>query len=480
MRKNSHIGLILFIVIILAAAGGAAYWYVRSAAPYETIFLEGTFINGSNVGNMTAEEVEEEIRSRVENYSLTLFFADGARENLTMEDIGFGYASDGKVAEILASQNPYEWIRGKLGQTKSYTVGEAYTFDEDRLREALFSLPEMKPENQTDPVNARMQMGEGNHLTIIPENDGSRIDGEKVFSAVKDAVRSGAAELDVTALDACSHADVRADDPRLLLQVSDLNSYLDEEIVYTMYDGSQIVLNRDTMAPWLSVSSDDPNYPDFYYFDVDKVKAGCREFVAQIASSYDYVKDSVIFHSSWQGDIEMACSDYGRVIDQEAESEALYNAILTRTSATLTPHYSLERDADGTFGGTYVEVDIEGQHMWYYRDGELWLDSDVVTGKGSDPSRRTPKGVFDIYTKERGRTLKGEINPSTGQPSYESYVNYWMPFYEGVGLHDATWRGSFGGSIYWDSGSHGCVNMPYSKAGELYEMVEVGTPVIVI
>lgn len=64
--------------------------------------------------------------------------------------------------------------------------------------------------------------------------------------------------------------------------------------------------------------------------------------------------------------------------------------------------------------------------------------------------------------------------------SYQSFVNFWMPFNEGVGLHDASWRGSFGGDIYLYSGSHGCVNLPYSSAASLYEMVEIGTPVLVL
>ena len=45
--------------------------------------------------------------------------------------------------------------------------------------------------------------------------------------------------------------------------------------------------------------------------------------------------------------------------------------------------------------------------------------------------------------------------------------------------HDAGWRSAFGGSIYLSSGSHGCVNMPRAKAEELFDILPVGTPVIV-
>ena len=61
-----------------------------------------------------------------------------------------------------------------------------------------------------------------------------------------------------------------------------------------------------------------------------------------------------------------------------------------------------------------------------------------------------------------------------------SHVTYWMPFvWNAVALHDATWRYSFGGDIYQTSGSHGCVNLPYEKAEELFNICEVGDVVVV-
>lgn len=54
-----------------------------------------------------------------------------------------------------------------------------------------------------------------------------------------------------------------------------------------------------------------------------------------------------------------------------------------------------------------------------------------------------------------------------------------MPFDGGIGLHDATWRNKFGGNIYINKGSHGCVNLPYQTAEYIYENVKVGTKVLV-
>ena len=62
--------------------------------------------------------------------------------------------------------------------------------------------------------------------------------------------------------------------------------------------------------------------------------------------------------------------------------------------------------------------------------------------------------------------------------NYSSPVKYWMPFVGNVGFHSASWRNSFGGSIYINSGSHGCVNLPESAAQKLYSLVETGDPVV--
>ena len=125
---------------------------------------------------------------------------------------------------------------------------------------------------------------------------------------------------------------------------------------------------------------------------------------------------------------------------------------------------------DREVGDTYVEVSLDDQHMWFIVDGDVYLDSDCVTGNYGTAD--TPKGFFEVNNKVSPCTLKGD--------DYTSYVTYWMPFIGGGwGLHDADWRSSFGGSIYKGNGSHGCVNLPYDIAKKLYAHTEEGTPVIV-
>ncbi len=117
---------------------------------------------------------------------------------------------------------------------------------------------------------------------------------------------------------------------------------------------------------------------------------------------------------------------------------------------------------------TYIDVDIKNQMLTYVENGQVILASPVVTGK---PGNSTPKGVFIINYTKPGKYLNG--------PTWHVWVDRWMRFSGNCGLHDATWRKEFGGEIYKTNGSHGCVNLPHDVALQLYDMVGVGTTVVV-
>lgn len=118
--------------------------------------------------------------------------------------------------------------------------------------------------------------------------------------------------------------------------------------------------------------------------------------------------------------------------------------------------------------GTFVEIDISDQDINMMVDNVCILNSAVVTGKIDSP---TYEGYFYIYDKETDRYLYGK--------DYCSHVDYWMPFNGQIGIHDADWRDEFGGDIYLEHGSHGCVNSPDATAETIYNNSEVGTKVLV-
>lgn len=115
--------------------------------------------------------------------------------------------------------------------------------------------------------------------------------------------------------------------------------------------------------------------------------------------------------------------------------------------------------------------------MWYLQNGAVVFESDVVTGKNSTI---TPPGVYTILEKLSPTVLVGNIDPVTKEPEYRTPVTFWMRVtWSGIGFHDATWQPAFGGDVYLWNGSHGCINMPYYSAQELYSLIQIGVPVVI-
>lgn len=149
----------------------------------------------------------------------------------------------------------------------------------------------------------------------------------------------------------------------------------------------------------------------------------------------------------------------GRFMNKWEEDNNTVNS-LNITPISIIPGYN-----------TYIDVDIDKQVVTYFEDGAIVFQSPCVTG-AVNSGHGTPTGKFNIINKIPGKRLKG--------PTWDCWVNRWMKFTNtNCGFHDAKWRKSFGSDIYLTNGSHGCVNMPYNKVCELYDMVKVGTTVIV-
>ena len=208
--------------------------------------------------------------------------------------------------------------------------------------------------------------------------------------------------------------------------------------------------------------------------------------VQELASRYDTRYLERTFDSTLAGEITIKASrnDYGYTVLQEDEAAQIREDIESRKHVTREPvyletnswgnPYYLAREGTDDLNGTYIEVDLTAQHVWYYKDGEVYTECDCVSGDVTD-DHGTQTGCFPLAYKESPSVLTG----GTGDSAYEEKVNYWMPFFEGQGLHDATWRYYFGGNIYRGNGSHGCVNLPLWAAQEIYEAVDTGTAIII-
>jgi hypothetical protein len=214
--------------------------------------------------------------------------------------------------------------------------------------------------------------------------------------------------------------------------------------------------------------------------DISALDAWLKEFT----NRYNTLGTERTFTCMRGDTITVDGGSYGWLVDSVAERNAILSAIANNSTETREPYY-IQRGAvhpseQGLpdWGGTYVEVDQVTQKLYYFVNGELVLESDVVTGLPTI-KRSTPNGVYQVMLKVTPAILRGPIMPD-GSYEWESNVVYWMQVTSnGVGMHDASWQPWFGGNRYTYGGSHGCINLPFAKAQQLYQQIEVGTPVII-
>lgn len=453
-----------------AAAAFLVIVYCMIAARYARVFLPNTYINGFEAGGFSAADTEALLRNSVEKYQLEVAFRGGKCEEIKGSDIDLTYVSSNEVSELLKAQNRMGWLFSLLGRKASGHVKTSFRFDEDKLKHFLEALPEFDSGSVTKPRNARIVLMSDQTYRVADAVEGNEPDQDVIFRAVSDAISASESRLSLNNVSgAYKKPQVTAEDEDLKARAEDLNNYVSTVITLRYPDGTDTEIGRDQLVSWIG-KDEDGNYA----VDADTVYTAVYKIVKAAAEKFDHVQNTIDFQTTAEGTVNEFCSPYGYRIDKQGMTEKIYSDLYARKSGEIELENSVSGDMDPTFGGTYIEVDVTGQHLYYYRDGKLALDSDVVTGLESDRDRLTPSGVFAVFAKKQDQTL-GSLE-ITG---YASHVDYWMPFYESYGMHDAGWRSSFGGDIYLTSGSHGCVNLPPDFAAELFEAIDNRTPVIV-
>ena len=430
---------------------------------YETHFFRNTKINGTDVSGCTAEQVKEMVAKSAEVYKLKILERNGLSEEISASDIGLKYVDDGNVDEILSKQDVVDWYR-KGREEKAYIVGAGTTYDTVSAENAVRALKCFTDPGIVMPENAVMQKNAAGLYEIIPEEKGDHLKQDAV-QAIMDAITERAAEIDLEALGLYEEAAIKKDDKNLNATVNKLNAYLTTTVTYVFGNDTETISTEEIEPHITNLGGEISVNTDWVY-----------DFVATWAAKYDSFGLSREFITH-DGNVVTVPDggDYGWCMDIEETAAQVAAHIKNAESGEFEAvwKYSAKGWDNNSLTGTYVEVSIDRQKLWLYKDGTEILETDVVTGKAT-PERETIRGCFAVDAKKSPAVL-GSLDVQ----GYESPVNYWAPFNGGQGLHDAPWRGSFGGSIYLDNGSHGCVNIPEDVMGLIYETIDIGTAVVV-
>lgn len=456
-KKTAVIAACVLAAVILAGGG----IYAGMAQKYKRVFFPNTKINGMDASGRTVAEVKEMISGGIADYVLTIEEREGKEERITGEEIGLQSKFDGTLEQIVTTQNPYAWLSYQLNPAE-YTISTMIEYDEEALTQSAQALECMDPALAKEPGNASISdYVPGRGYSIIPETEGTVVLEDVLKSSLADSIINLKDTLSLEEAGAYKEPEIKQDDAVLKERVDTMNRFVSTTITYKFGDKTE-VLNGDRTHEWLTAD-------EAGNITVDAAQAA--GYVAELAAAYNTSNKAKNFKTSYDQTIQVKGGTYGWKINQSEETAELVNLLQSGQSQEREPVYSQKAASRGEndYGNTYVEINLTAQHLYFYKDGNLVVDSDFVSGNLSR-GWGTPAGTYPLNYKQRNAVLKGE--------NYRTPVDYWMPFNGGIGMHDATWRGTFGGTIYKTNGSHGCINLPHSVAKKIYENISSGIPVI--
>ena len=449
------------VVVLVGAVGGGLYWHESSK--YKTCFLPGTIVDGMDVTGKTASEVEDAIMEQLKGYTLTINGREDFSESITGESVGLYAVFDDTLDKAIAAQKPMDWGKYRFGKAVNEVNTDALLrYSDDMLNEAVEGLSCMDEENMREPEDAKISDYDSatGSYSIIKEDEGTELLEDKVKEAVAAAVMSLAESVDLEEQGCYVSPSITSEDEALKTACETMNKYVGARITYQFGDKSE-TLSGDEIHNWLTVNGTSVG--------INEGKA--TEYVKKLAGSYDTAYKAKSLKTSYGKTVSITGGSYGYKINQAKEAATLVSLIKNGEQTSREPEYSQKAASrsGNDYGNTYVEINLTAQHLYFYVDGKLLVQSDFVSGNAAK-GWSTPAGAYALTYKQRNATLKGQ--------GYATPVSYWMPFNGGIGLHDANWRKTFGGTIYKTNGSHGCVNLPPAVAKTIYENISAGDPVL--
>ena len=439
--------------------GVLAVLYIIGAVIFMQVYMPKTSVNGADISLEPKANLRENFKKSWKDYALTIEGKDDKTDTMKASAIDYKETMpDFKVKEY----SPWAWPVYAFIQ-KEYKVKTSITYDDVKLEKALGDMHMVADKDITDPIPQMIVYKEGEGYTISDAKEGTRLDGPKLKKAVLDSFHRQDKKLDAKKADLYLKPTPAEDLDHMKKHVASLNAIEEYKLTYNFSDREEILAGENLIN--LYKSAEDGSLEP----DEEKVKA----YVAGLGEKYDTFKGTRDFQATGGAMMRVVGGIYGWQIDRPKTVEQLMTAMKDAKVRTMEPVYkrrALSRNVND-IGNSYIEIDIARQHMWLYKEGNLVIDTPIVTGNPY-AGNGTPTGTHEIWMKERNRYLTGD--------TWKSYVKYWMPFnWTGCGIHDSNWRGSYGGRIYLGGGSHGCVNTPPSKAPTFYENAFKGMPVIV-
>jgi len=337
---------------------------------------------------------------------------------------------------------------------------EGVKYDKQLLKKRVDNLSCFDTSNIIEPKNPSFSYTDSGYV-IIGEVDGNKINKDILYGQVSEAILNKEVSIDLESINCYVKPQYTSKSQVIIDTLNMLNKYVFSKITYTFGKDKEI-LDGSVINKWLTVDEN---------LKITFEESEVENYVAVLSEKYNTIGVKRNFITSQGKVINASGGDYGWSINSAKEVQVLITTIKEGQAIKKEPAYIQTAMSHGynDIGNTYVEIDFTKQHLWFYKNGYLITQGDIVTGNVS-ANNTTPVGIYKLKYKQKDAVLRG--------PGYVAPVSFWMPFNGDIGIHDASWRSAFGGTIYKADGSHGCINSPYYLAKAIFDNIKPGIPVV--
>lgn len=448
---------------------------------YEKIIDEKTMGNrisvyGLEISKLSLEQAAEKISDKFSDTEVIFYEKDSEVYKTTLKKLG--YTLDMKHLQQVLSDIKEERMknRGLFLKRKDFQIDYQINRNKEVETEALAQKQFKNSEDRKASTDAYIKYDEKQgEFVIMDEVPGNQIDESRLMDHTQKVLEESFAQnllQDTVKVELgdqiYQEAAVAAGDENLNNQLKELNQQLQQyrntSVTYT-FGATEELLSSEEIRSWLVVNDEG------MAIDEEAAKA----YISDLGTKYNTIYKKRYFKTSNGHEVEVSGNEYGFRIDAEAELRQLLEDLKSGTEVRREPVYGkqgLSRNGKDDLQGSYIEVSIDSQHLWLYKDGDLITETDIISGLPTK-ERATYRGAWPIAYKKSPYTLTSDIY------GYARDVTYWMPFVYGQGLHDASWKSSFGGELYKTEGSHGCINLPSDQAKIIYDTISAGYPIII-
>lgn len=457
-RKQLGFGIAGGIIFLLLIIYGIGVLF------YQGHYLPSTTVAGQSISNQTIESATNKIQSGLENRAILFNENEQTIGTVALKDLGVTSNLGDKLTQLMKEQKAVDWPLAllRIKRSEVAVTPENVQFDEGIINDLIPSLGVINEERT--PSEDAYILDDDNVFSIIPEVYGNQINIDSMTQTLLSALNNNQPKVDLK--DAYVQPQIKKEDATLNDNFKKIDVMESSQITLT-FDSNEVTITKENIASWIYI--DEAGAPQ-----VDR--ALVEDYIRELNYQYAGLFNTRQFMSTYQGEVTIQPGTYGWYIDRHTEPDNIIADIHEGATVTREPVIGGQGYGMGdSVGNSYVEVDILNQTMFIYLDGVLVLQTPVVTGK---TGTNTVPGAYQVWNMETPSVLHG-YNPHTNV-EYDQPVQYWIAFDDQAqGIHDANWQSTFGGQVYLNSGSLGCINTPPSVMGQVYDLVYYGMPVIV-